>query len=103
MENQMTTDEPFFSPESVIPVPSGLFPGHDGGIPEIPGIVTWTDDGNLIVFRDREMMKEITHVDRSVLAYLGLTVDDIATGIVIDLIVMTTKRYRGDILNPLPW
>ena len=51
-----------------------------------------------------ERMKEIFRANRDVLAYMGVTLDDVATGTVLCVLARVTNRWRGnDILHPQPW
>lgn len=100
----MKRDNELFSPGAVKAVAPGLWPGvKEGGVPKFPDSVTWTDDGTVVTFYDRETMKEICHTDRDAHAYMGLTLDDVATGIVLCVLARGTNRWRGDILHQQPW
>lgn len=100
----MERDNELFSPGAVKAVSPGLWAGiKEGGVPKFPDSVTWTDDGTVVTFYDRETMKEICHTDRDVHAYMGLTLDDVATGIVLCVLARVANRWRGDILHPQPW
>lgn len=100
----MERDNELFSPGAVKAVAPELWPGiKEGGVPKFPDSVTWTDDGTVVTFYDRETMKEICHTDRDALAYMGLTLDDVATGIVLRALARVANRWRGDILHPQPW
>lgn len=101
----MERDNELFSPGAVKAVTPGLWAGvKEGGVPKFPDSVTWTDDGTVVTFYERETMKEIFRADRDGLAYMGLTLDDVATGTVLCVLSRVANRWRGnDILHPQPW